>query len=85
MYLFPRAATKYHKWDTFSHNPAGWKSTVSITGLKPSSGQDTTPPPRRSWVRIRSLLLQFLGVPGIPRSEVAPPRSLLHEHVTFYV
>lgn len=89
MYLFPRAATKYHKWDglkhrnTFSHNPAGWKSRVSITGLKPRSGQDTTPPPRRSWVRIRSLLLQFLGVPGIPRSEVAPPRSLLHEHVTF--
>ena len=45
MYSFPRAATKYHKWDTFSHNPAGWKSTVSITGLKPRSGQDTTPPP----------------------------------------
>lgn len=49
MYSFPRAVTKYHNWDglkhkkSFSHNPAGWKSRVSITGLKPRSGQDTPP------------------------------------------
>ena len=47
MYSFPRAVTKYHKWDdlkhrnTFSPNPAGWKSRVSIAGLTPRSGQDT--------------------------------------------
>lgn len=90
MYLFPRAVTKYHTWDdlkhrnTFSPNPAGWKSRVSIAGLKPRNGQDTPPHTTwKSWVRIRFWLLQFLGVPGIPRSGVAPPRSLHHEHVTF--
>lgn len=64
MYSFPRAATKYHKWDTFSHNPAGWKSTVSITGLKPSSGQDTTPPPGGPGRESAPCSFSFWGFPA---------------------